>query len=574
MGARSGRHGGLGRMKGRRQSSRSKSRRRAAGALPAWLALYLVWLAFVGAALIVYAPALSGAFFSDDQFYVAHNPYVHEPSLEHLAAILNPRSPATLGVDNYAPVHLLLHSAAWQLFGENVVGHHVLNLAMHALASTLLVLLLQSSQLPRPVALFGGAVFLLHPANVEAVAWINQLKTTAAMVFALGALLAYPRRPGPATVLFGLALLAKAQAVVALPAALLLDRTRGAKVRWGWIAAWALVLAAYAGVEFSVHQRTGGAIKSLHDRPIVLARTMCAYAMRYLAMATTGKGLSAFQEPPAAESWLDPWWLAGIACLLLLGLRIRSALRARREESLYWVWAALSFALVSQIFPFQYPMGDRYLYFILPGLLGGALLALCDLPEAWTNAARSWLPRRLRAQPALLVRGLALLLLLGLAGRSHARAEVWSSPETVTADAIHNYPDGVAANLWRARHAALIGDAAGAAASLRAAWDRGYNGLDQIWGQPPFAAVQGDPRFQAVLREMADWWLDRGSRLVAPTQADLHSLAVARLVRGEPEKALALLEQALDQGGTHDADLRDSIAQIRSQLHAREGTLR
>lgn len=570
MGARSGRHGGPGGMKGRRRSSRSKSKRRAAGALPAWLALYVVWLAFVGAELIVYAPALSGAFFSDDQFYVAHNPYVHEPSLEHLAAILNPRSPATIGVDNYAPVHLLLHSVAWQLFGENVVGHHVLNLAMHALASLLLVLLLQSSQLPWAAALLGGAVFLLHPANVEAVAWINQLKTTAATVLALGALLAYPRRPGSATLLFGLALLAKAQAVVALPAALLLDWTRGARVRWGWIAAWALVLAVYAGVEFSIHQRSGVAI-SLHDRPIVLARTICAYAMRYLAMATTGQGLSAFQEPPAAESWLDPWWLAGIACLLLLGLRIRSALLARREESLYWVWAALSFALVSPIFPFQYPMGDRYLYFILPGLLGGALLALRDLPEGWTDAARSWLPGRLRAQPALLVRGLALLLLLGLAGRSHARAEVWSSPETVTADAIHNYPDGVAANLARARRAALIGDAVGAAASLRAASDRGYKRLDQIWGQPSFAAVQRDPRFQAVLREMADWWLDWGARLEAPTQAELRSMALARLVRGEPEKALALLEQALDQGGTHDADLRDTISQIRAQQHAGEG---
>ena len=33
-----------------------------------------------------------------------------------------------------------------------------------------LVLLLRDSQLPDPVALFGGAFFLLHPANVEAVA--------------------------------------------------------------------------------------------------------------------------------------------------------------------------------------------------------------------------------------------------------------------------------------------------------------------------------------------------------------------------------------------------------------------
>jgi hypothetical protein len=538
------------------------------------LAPGLLWLAFFGAGLIVYAPALSGAFFSDDLHYVARNPHVQEPSLEHLAAILNPWSSATIGVVNYAPVHLLLHSAGWQLFGEQVLGHHALNLAMHALASTLLVCLLRSSRLPRAAAVLGGAVFLLHPANVEAVAWINQLKTTAALALALGALLAHRRHPGPATLLFGLALLAKAQAAVALPAALLLDWTRGSRVRWGWLAAWALLLGAYAGIEFSIHQRAGVAIVSLHDRPLVLARTIGAHAMRYLVMTTTGRGLSAFHEPPAAESWLDPWWLGGFACLALLGARTLSALRARREESLYWVWAALSFALVCQIFPFQYPIGDRYLYFILPGLLGGSLLALRDLPDGWALAARSRLPGRLRAQPALLAGGLASLALLGLAGRSHARAEIWSSPGSVVADAIRNYPDGIAAQLARAGGAARDGDAEAAAESLRAAWARGFNRLDQVWGQPPFAQVQHDPRVQAVLREIADWWLDWGAALEAPTQAELRSMALARLVRGEPDQALALLEQALDRGGPDDANLRAVIAQLRSRQRAPEGAPR
>ncbi len=561
-------------VKGSRRSGRSESKRRAAGALPAWLLRCLLWLVFFGAGLVVYAPALSGAFFSDDMHYVARNSYVHEPSLPHLAAILNPWSAATIGVVNYAPVHLLLHSAAWQLFGEQVLGHHVVNLAMHALASTLLVALLLSSQLPRAAAVLGGAVFLLHPANVEAVAWINQLKTTTALALALGALLAYRRRPGPATVLFGLALLAKPQAAVALPAALLLDWTREGKVRWGWVAAWALVFAAYAAIEFSIHQRSGVAIVSLHDRPLVLTRTICAYAMRYLAMTTTGYGLSAFHEPPAAESWLDPWWIGGVVCLALLGARTLATLRARREESAYWVWAALSFAVISQVFPFQYPIGDRYLYFILPGLLGGSLLALRDLPESWTAAVRSRLPGRLRAQPVLLVGALASLMLLGLASRSHARAEIWSSPRSVLADTIRNYPDGVSAHLARARRAAALGDAEGAAESLEAAWGRGFNRLDEVWRQRSYARVQDDPRFQTVLREMADWWLDWGAGLDRPTQAELRSMALARLVRGEPEEAVALLERAVAQGGPDDANLRAVIAQLRSQQRSPQGAPR
>ena len=60
----------------------------------------------------------------------------------------------------------------------------------------LLVLVFRASAISRIPALLGGAFFLLHPANVEAVAWISQLKSTAGLAFALGALLARHGRTG------------------------------------------------------------------------------------------------------------------------------------------------------------------------------------------------------------------------------------------------------------------------------------------------------------------------------------------------------------------------------------------
>ena len=89
--------------------------------------------AFAALALVVYAPALGGPFLSDDLHYVATNPYVHELSLENLVAILDPTSPATVFVVNYAPVHLLLHALTWQVVGEHTPAYHVVNVLLHAI---------------------------------------------------------------------------------------------------------------------------------------------------------------------------------------------------------------------------------------------------------------------------------------------------------------------------------------------------------------------------------------------------------------------------------------------------------
>ena len=119
-------------------------------------------------------------------------------------------------------------------------------------------------------------------------------------------------------------------------------------------------------------------------------RSIPAFAARYLVMASTSLGVAAFQEPPPALSWLDPWWLGGAVALAALAWRFAVVARARRPEAAFWLWAAVSYAPVCQIFPFVYPLGDRYLYFILPGLLGGVLLV---------RAFRSGLSVRARAGP-------------------------------------------------------------------------------------------------------------------------------------------------------------------------------
>jgi hypothetical protein len=524
-----------------------------------------LFVAFAALALAVYGPALSGPFFSDDLHYVATNPYVQTFSLENVKQILDPWGPAAVFVVNYTPVHLLLHAAAWSFFGPDVMGHHVVNVLLHALGSVLLVAVFCASGVRRLPAILGGAFFLLHPVNVEAVAWISQLKTTACFVLSMAALLAFPATPALATGFFFLALLAKPTASFLLPvvAVLILVRLRGARPsarHLVWLGVWTVGFLLLAVAQLEVNRRSGTPDAAVGAEGLARLRTSASITLRYVVMSTTSLGVSAFHEPPRPPALLDPWFLLSLPMLALVATRAGFCLLRRREEALYWVWAAAAFAPVSQIFPFLYPMADRYLYFILPGLLGATLLVLQD-------ALGSPVARRVPAL-ARVAAALGVALCVAFAFRSHARAELWKSPVLLLVDAARHYPDGVAANLQRAKRAAQEGDAERAVAALRAAQARGFNRFEQLEADPGYDPIRNDPRFRTLVREIAGWWIERARTLENPTQMELRVEAVAHLARGEDEAAIRALEAALARGGPIDDRIRSELAAVRRRAAA------
>jgi len=531
--------------------------------------LVLLALAFLGAALAIYAPALHGAFVSDDFHYLVNNAWLHRLSLGNTLVILDPTGPTAINVVNYAPVQLLIHAVAWQAFGRETLGHHVINVGLHALASLLLVLVFLRAGIPRVAAALGGVFFLVHPANVEAVAWISQLKSSSSLVLSLLALLAWPRRPLLGTLLFALALLAKATAAFVLPVALLFEWSETGRVRWRFAIAAAIALTAYSVAELSTHQRTGAAEATLHETPFVLARTMAALGMRYLVMAATSWGVSAFHEPVPAYSLLDPWWLASLPVYALLAWRlVVVARRAMAEkgsaggcELAFWSLALVSFAPVSQLFPFLYPMADRYLYFILPGLIGAALLAGGEL------AARLSLPPRVLG-------ALAVIACLALGVRAHERARIWRSSAMLNADAAAHYPDGTAASLLAARRAVFAGDADAAVAALERAASRGYNRFDQLESDAAWDPLREDERFRRLVRGLAAGWIERSTRKASPTQTELRVVAHAHVARQEYDDALRVYEAAVAAGGPDSDAIRAEIEAVRSVLASGNPNLR
>ena len=521
------------------------------------LELALLTALFALLALAIYAPSFRGPFLSDDLLYITTNPYVQNLSADNVLAVLDPRSPATVLVVNYAPVHLLLHGVEWQFFGATTTGYHVVNVLLHALASALLAAVFVRAGLSRPVSVGAALIFLLHPANVEAVAWVSQAKTPLSFALSMGALLAHRRRPALGAMLFGLALLAKPVAAFALPVAGLLDWTRDGRVRWRWLSLWGVLLGGYLVAEFWTHQRSTY-IEPIDPDWTVRLRTSLAIAARYAWTAATSLGTSAFQEPEPVRSWLDPLWLAGVALAGAIAVRSAVVLRRKSSELAFWAWAVASFAPVSQLFPFLYPTADRYLYFMLPGLMGAVLFAGRDVAaHASARAATPlWLPRV----------AMAAALALGVAFGAHAfyRASLWGSVDRLLADSAAHYPNGRGAKIFEARRAARAGDRDTAIAALQRAWQLGFNSFEQLQVDAAFASLRSDPRFRALLYEIAGSSVARLEARPNPTQLELRSLAHAHYTRGEREAAIDALERALAAGGPFDSLIRGEIAQLRS----------
>jgi len=530
----------------------------------------VLFAAFAVGCLLLYAGALRGQFVSDDVGYFHGNPYTDELSLENVATILDPFGAASLHTGNYAPVHVLLHALEWQIFAENTLGYHVVNVLVHALNATLLVLLLLQVGLGLAPAAAAGALFAVHPANVEAVAWISQLKTTGSTAFALGALLAFRRHPLLSAPLFALGLLTKASAAFALPMAAALVWCRAGRPNArvssarhvGALGVWGALFLLYAVPQMQSFQHMG-AVDPYSDAG-VHARTVAAVGARYLVMAASSFGVSAFQEPDPARSWLDPWWLVALPLGAALAARAVLCLRRRRVEGAFWVAAAAAFLPISQIFPFPTPTADRYLYAILPGLLGGALLLGRDL-YGW--AAR----RGLASGRALALGALALAVGVGVvfAARSAERARLWRHEALLLQDAARHYPDGSTAHLLEAQRAAQVGDARAAAAALRRAADRGFDHFMGVLQSPSFAPVVHAPPFQAVLREMAGRFLEQARERGYSTQPELYRMAQAHLVRDDFEAAEAALERSLAAGGPLTPTVRQKLQQVRRRTGRR-----
>lgn len=191
--------------------------------------------------VLAFSPVLTGAYIRlDDYANILDNPNVHHFSAAGLARIW---TSSALGF--YIPFTYSiwwLYAGVASLLGtlqQSASLFHALNLTVHAL--NVAVVFLFSRFLLRPLSTqklglsewkmnglcaVGAALFALHPAQVETVAWITELKGLIAWLLGLLGIWIYYRshRRIPTAVLFLAAMLSKPSAIVFPGLLLLADR--------------------------------------------------------------------------------------------------------------------------------------------------------------------------------------------------------------------------------------------------------------------------------------------------------------------------------------------------------------
>jgi tetratricopeptide (TPR) repeat protein len=145
--------------------------------------------------LIVYQPAIRGAFLWDDNRYAmigVNTPLRDGGGLEKIW--FKPSTTGNAGEPGFTTVQYypLTFTAFWveyHLFGLNTSAYHLVNILIHAGSALLLWQLLKLLKVPG--GWVAAAVFAVHPIEVESVAWITELKNVLSGLFFLGSIYAY-----------------------------------------------------------------------------------------------------------------------------------------------------------------------------------------------------------------------------------------------------------------------------------------------------------------------------------------------------------------------------------------------
>ena len=415
-------------------------------------------------ALVVYLPSLGNGFALDDTGDIVENTAVH--GLANTGEILTSpyRGRVPPGRSPYRPLTSLTYALNWSMGSGSPLPFHVFNVALHSANTALVTILLTILGATPLLALLGGAVFAVHPVHVEAVAnGVGRGDALMALFVLLGAL-AYLRgfrsewaRVGLVSLAYAMALASKENGVVfpiLLVALSLVFPVRSARqdrsphalsAQAPLFGALAGVLLAYLALRYQVL----GTLFHRDAAPYIVTLPASLRVTTAVANVTEWARLLFFPVDLAVDygpavilptdiGGLRFW--AGVGVLLAAGALAVASLRRSQWITLGVLWAALSLAVVGNVF---FPVGvwvaERTFY--LPSV-GVSLLAVGLGQHAVGILSKS--PPRVRSRA---IGAVVLIVVLGGA-RTWTRNVAWHDTEAVFMTLADEHPESFRAQWW------------------------------------------------------------------------------------------------------------------------------
>ena len=366
--------------------------------------LYLIALLLAVITSAVYIRMLTFDFISvyDDRSYILKNPIVQRGlTSENFDWAF--RSTA---VYNWHPLTWISHMLDCSLYGLKAGGHHATSLLLH-IASTVFLFLALTRMTRSPwKSAFVAALFGVHPAHVESVAWIAERKDVLSGFFWMLTMYAYAfyvERPSTNRYLlvagaFALGLMSKPM-LVTLPCILLLldywplgrfvpgeakskKKQREMWIGWKLLREKALLLLMTVGSSIAtfVAQQQGGAVQSLDDYTpgIRIANALVSY-IAYIEKTIWPTKLAVLYPHPGRS--LPIWEVLGAAALLIAVTAL--VIRVRRRWPYLpvgWLWYLGTLVpVIGLIQVGKQAMANRYTYIPIIGLF---IMAAWGIPEA------------------------------------------------------------------------------------------------------------------------------------------------------------------------------------------------
>ncbi|MFZ5862615.1 MAG: tetratricopeptide repeat protein [Nitrospirota bacterium] len=379
---------------------------------------------------------------------ILRNPAVHRLDRlpEHFQSVTIGN---TQGTPSYRPLVMVSYGLNYAWGKDNPVGYHVVNIALHVMASAMAALLLWQLLGCGVSAFWGAAVFALHPIQTEAVNYITARSSVLYSLAAVAAVWAFARYRttgrrfalSGAVAAYAASLLAK-EAAVMVPLLLVGYDVVVRRCAWKDRSTWAAYVpfVVVTVVYLLWRQRMMGAVipSSSVEGPLTVGLTFAAIVTKTLGGQLFPIDLSVSHAFGPIRTMTTQALGAVAVCACLAGVAVGAWRRAPvlAYAALWFPAALLPVAALTVITPLALYQENRgYLSAVAVALSAGPLLAWC------------WERSRARAVVVGLRRLGVIALLAAMVVAVIGRNPVWRDEVSLWRDVLAGAPGNQAAYL-------------------------------------------------------------------------------------------------------------------------------